>query len=515
MRRIAALVGTSVWLALGAGCSSNGTTPAPDGGTPDAGSPVITLAPGEVVELPMEEHAAFARLAAPAGTEQFVAIVASTDFTSTSTYAYTVAADPLDFATPATLLTGCSIQSDPWVKAPLPMETEPSGTAPLVGTTRNIAFPGAGGAIVEGKVAAVGKRAIVWVDTAAAHPANMDQMVIDDFLKDFDDLILPRERQLFGMESDMDKDGRISLVFTPLTRDVAVAFFTGCDLQPQSSCATGNNGEFLYMTPPANIDPPYNTPAAIKETLAHELGHLIHFNRKVLRNKLPDWTESSYMIEGFGGFTQDVSGFQAGNLYVAKAGLDDIDKFSLRDTLADGTRYDTARDGALRGGSYWFVRFVYDKGGGDAQLPDGTIQNKGGPAFLHALLDSPKSVAAALPELAQTKTDDVAMDFYTAILMSGDDKAARALPKNPCFAFAPQQTDPITQKPRGGDPYLTFHGSSRMIGPKTQRVSAADGKLRAGGAEYFLIDAPGQGEVDLTFAVPVEAKPRIRIARTR
>jgi hypothetical protein len=515
LRKIVALVGTSVWLALGAGCSSSGTTPPPDGGAPDSGSPVITLAPGEVVELPMEEHAAFARLAAPTGQEQFVAILASTDFAEATTYSYSVADDALDFATPAALVTGCSIASEPWAKAPLPMETEPSGPAPLVGTTRNITFPGLGAGVVEGKVAAVGKRAIVWVDTASAHPAVMDQTFIDQFLADFDDVILPRERQLFGMESDIDGDGRISLVFSPLTRDVAVAFFTGCDLQPQSSCATGNDGEFLYLTPPANIDPPYNTPAAIKETLAHELGHLVHFNRKVLRNKLAEWTESSYMIEGFGGFTQDVSGFQAGNLYVAKAGLDDIDKFSLRDTLADGTRYDTSRDGALRGGSYWFVRFVYDKGGGDAQRPDGTIENKGGPAFLRALLDSPKPVAAALPELAQAKIEDVAMDFYTAILMSGADKAARALPKNPCFALQPQASDPITQKPRGGDPYASFHGSSRMIGPKTQRIAAADGKLRAGGAEYFLVDAQGRAEVDLTFAVPVAAKPRIRVARTR
>jgi hypothetical protein len=217
-------------------------------------------------------------------------------------------------------------------------------------------------------------------------------------------------------------------------------------------------------------------------------------------------------VEGVGALAQDVIGYQAGNLYVALAGLDGLDQFSLGDTLTDLRPYDTARDGALRGASYWFLRYLYDRGGGDA-LVDSKIENRGGPAFLRALLDAPNSVASALPEVADTRTEDVTIDFFTALALSSRDQDGGVAPRNPCFSYLPVEQDPATGNPRGANPFASFHGM-RMNGPKVQSASAADGSLLAGGVELLQLDA-SSGASELTFALSVspEAKPRVRVAR--
>lgn len=516
--------------ALSYGCGSSSSQPSNNGGAAGqggagaaggaagaagAGGP-IALAPGDVAELPVDSGTAGARIATPKGDEKYVLILASTRFDASGAQLdYSLNLDAAPDGATATPVESCSIGTDPWSTTPLPKETPPSGTAVAVGTTRTINVPGAVGyEAIQAKAIAVGKSAIVWADITPAHPANLDTAFVNQFLSDFEDTILPRERTVFGMESDEDGDGHISLVFTPNTYQTAVAFFTGCDLSNLGGCFISNKGEYLYLTPPDAIAPPYNTPNAIKEILTHECGHLVSFNQKELRNNLTTQPDSLYMDEGVGGFAQDVVGPQAGNLYVAMAGLDGIDQFSLGDTLLDGAKYDLNRDGVLRGGSYWFVRWLYDRAGGDT-ISGGSIQNKGGPAFLRALLDAKTSIATDLPVETKASVSDIAADFYTTLAMSNRDETGGVAPTNSCFAFQPTTTDPVWQTQRGGDVYAKFHGM-QMNGPKTQPATSADGKLQAGGVEYLDVDAKsGQPELDLTVTVDPNAKARVRIGRIR
>jgi len=516
--RFAFLIAVATFGVLGCGSSSS-TPPQPpaDTGVPedtgtDTAPAAFALAPGEAAEVPVNDGIAAARLAAPTGGERFMLVVASTRLEKATPTAYSLAFDPIQAPTPLNKLTGCSLSNDPWKTTTLPTEKEPTGTAPAVGTTKTIDFGGGSSfETITVKAIAVGKRAIVWADVTPSHPATLDDPFVAEFLKDFDDTILPRERTVFGMESDQDGDGRISLIFTPLTKDVAVAFFTGCDLLDSLGCSANNKGEYLYLTPPANIDPPYNTPAAIKEILAHELGHLMHFNRKVLRNKAASWPDSAYIIEGFGGFAQDVIGYQAGNLYVTMAGLDAINDFSLTDVIGLKA-YDTKRDGALRGGGYLFVRYLYDRGGGDNAKSDGTIENLGGPAFIRALIDATPSVAASVPTIGKATMPDVAMDFFTALVMSNREKSGGVPPVNSCFSYLPTKDDPVTAKQRGADMFASFHGIT-MKGPAIQTQATYDKSLRAGGVEYIKLDAPTGPELDVTVTADASALPRVRVIR--
>jgi len=267
------------------------------------------------------------------------------------------------------------------------------------------------------------------------------------------------------------------------------------------------------LTPPDAIDPPYNTPNAIKEILAHEVAHLLHFQRKVLRNHLSTWQDPVYLTEGIGALAQDVTGYQAGNLYVTRAGLDGIDQFSLADLLrrSDDAR-EHSREGVLRGGGYLFVRYLYDRAGGDiaAGLE---IENRGGPTLLRALLDAPLWIDQALPRVASADLTDLALDFYTALALSNRDQAGGAPATNPCFQYLPTRVDPITQKQRGADLFARFHGS-QMQGPKLGSAQAPDGQLLSGGVDYLSLDATA-GSPDLSLAVQLDPRsaPRVRILR--
>jgi len=491
------------------------TTPAgnTDAGTDTPAPGPLGLAAGEAAELTVgDDGVARIKLGTPAGNEKFVVVLGSTKLDKVSgTYPYSVALDPIEGDTTARLLDGCSVSSADWSKAAPPSDPIPTGTAPAVGTKRKLET---GGETIDAEVYAVSKTAVVWADVTAAHPAKLDKTFVDEFLKDWDDVILPRERAVFGVESDLDGDGRIGLVFTPLTYATAVAYFSGCDLKELTGCPTGNKGEFLYLTPPDVIAPPYNTPAAMKEILAHETGHLMHYNRKVIRNSLSDWGDSGYMAEGLGALAQDVIGYQAGNLYVTQAGLQQIDSFSLADVFKDRAKYDSKRDGSMRGGAYLFTRWLYDRGGGDLANKDGTIENKGGPTFIRALLDSKDSVATAITTVGKAQAADVAMDFYTTLAMSNRETAGGVAPKNACFAYLPTVSDPVTDKQRGADVFAQFHGQ-KMLGPKLQPASTPSGTIRTGGVELLSLDATAAGELHLTLTTDVAAGVRVRIARIK
>jgi hypothetical protein len=504
---LVALACASTPLKSSPGLGAEGGAPASDG--PAA---ALELEPGEVVELSVADGSAAAHLAAPNGSEKFVLIVGSTNFASgAQSLGYSLSSSAGGAPSTARALSGCSLSSRGFGDSALVSDPAPSGPAPMVGDTRalSISTP-AGASLINAKVVAVGEHSVVWLDTNDATP--LDPTFAAEFLRDFEATIMPRERAVFGTEPDLDGDGRIQLVFSALTYQTGIAFFTGCDLLDKlPGCVGSNHGEYLYLTPPDAIDPPYNTANAIKEILVHETSHLLHFNRKVLKNALRTWPDGSYMIEGVGALAQDVIGYQAGNLYVTMAGLDGLAEFSLADTLNDNA-YDSTRDGVLRGGSYLFSRYLYDRGGGDSVDATG-LRNLGGPAFLRALIDSPKAIASALPELGKSPIEAIAMDFFTALAMSNREEAAGAAAQNPCFAYLPTARDPVTADQRGADLFAAFHGM-HMNGPALQRAASADGKLLAGGVELIELDASSaSSELDFSIHVDPQALPRVRVGR--
>lgn len=483
-------------------------------GIPVASRP-LTLAAGEVVELGVRaDGSAAAALETPTGNERFILIIASARLDAQRT-PLTYALELGVQAEPSTSssLTGCSLDASRWASSPLSSEAAPVGEGPALGTKRSLEITGPDGtSAIESEVISVGEHASVIRDLT--HPTTLDGAFAEQFRADFEDIILPRARQVFGTESDIDGNGRIQLVFSRLTRERGVAFFSACDLLATlEGCPASNRGEYLYLTPPDAIAPPYNTANAIKEILTHELGHLLHFNRKVLRNQLTAWTDTVYASEGIGALAQDVVGYQAGNLYVAKAGLDGIDAVSLSDIMTP-RRPEGRADGVLRGAAYLFFRWLYDRAGGDEVLGNAVI-SRGGPAFLRALLDAPEPVMVALPRLARGAVPDLALDFFTALAISNREESGLAAAQNPCFRYLPVARDPVTGKQRGTSLFAAFHGM-RMTGPRLTSATAPDQSLLPGGVEYVSLDAaPGQPQTSFAVHIDPSAAPRVRVARVR
>jgi len=482
----------------------------------------LTLAPGQVVELAVSaDGRAAVRLATPRGSERFVVILASTRLDASSPPTpYTVSlkaelltASPLS---PTHSVDGCSLSNERFATTALPTDPPPTGSPPREGAIRTLRVPTrAATETIEARALSVGEHAVIWADTT--HPTTLDQAFVLQFRDDFERVILPRARQVFGTEPDLDHDGRIQLVFTSLTRESGVAFFSACDLAEQlEGCAGSNHGEYLYLTPPDAIAPPYNTPNAIKEILAHEVAHLLHFQRKVLRNQLASWQDGVYLSEGIGALAQDVTGYQAGNLYVTRAALDGIDQFSLSDVLHTPRDVDRKRQGSkqgiLRGGGYLFVRYLYDRAGGD-RANAVELENAGGPTLLRALIDAPVWVDQALPRVASADLPSLALDFYTALVLSNREQAGGVAATNACFRYLPTSLDPITQKQRGADLFARFHGS-QMQGPQLGDARAPDGALLPGGVEYLTLDASTAAtDLPLTIQLDPASAPRVRIAR--
>jgi len=494
-------------------------------------APALALAPGEAAELTVTADGHLGeRLATPAGNERFALILASTRFAvGAPASPYTLGFALAPRTGPSRSLDACSVPADRFSKAPLPIDPPPNGPAPPAHATRRIEVPTHDGTTaIEARALSVGEHAVIWADTT--NPTTLDQAFVAQFRDDFEHVILPRARQIFGTEPDLDQDGRIQLVFTRLTHERGVAFFSACDLFEKSpACPASNHGEYLYLTPPDAIAPPYNTPNAIKEILAHEVAHLLHFQRKVLRNHLASWEDGLYLSEGIGALAQDVIGFQAGNLYVTQAALGSIDQFSFSDMLLGG-QPDHSREGALRGGSYLFIRYLYDRAGGDAASGI-EIENRGGPALLRALLDAPAWVSEVLPAVSGATASDLALDFYTALALSNREdspETGAVAAANPCFRFLPTALDPITKKQRGANVFARFHGA-QMQGPHLleARPTPTNGspaelnaelkaELRAGGVAYLAFDATvGAPELPITLQLDPNATPRVRIARLR
>ena len=193
----------------------------------------FTLAPGEVAEVPVGSAVASLRLATPEGTERFVVVAASMQLAaSAASSLYRVESGAtVDFGPPS-LVSGCSLDERRWRSMAVLTDASPAGSAPALGAQRTFRMPTETTVeSVVARVAAVSEHAVLWVDVTPAHPATLDPAVVAALLRDFEETILPRERAVFGTESDVDGDGRVSLVFSPVTARSGDAFFWQCDLQ--------------------------------------------------------------------------------------------------------------------------------------------------------------------------------------------------------------------------------------------------------------------------------------------
>lgn len=486
---------------LFAACSDPGKDPEDTGDGADTGDTAepagpAALEPGDVADMTATDAGVEIELANP-GT--YIVTLVSQAVMPGEVYGYGANAEAAARVEPG----------DP--RPTVPHDDDPAPVSVAVGDTRTFeVWDGSDEVTVTAEATQVTDGVVFWVDTTTENPLSFDQSVLDDFLDQFQTIVIPRERQVFGEESDVDGDEKIHVLLSyTVNMYGAVAYVTSCDIGA-ANC-TGNGGEIVYLGIP-DPDSGYSSAGGIAETVAHELNHLIYGWHKYALNDQPGAQENIYLTEGMSALAQDLTGYNNGNQYVWAAALDapqlgdeaSIDSVSVNDFLRGTTYYDADRDGPLRGAAYLFLRYLFEQAGGMTVEADGTLVDAGGMAFLHDWFDAPELGGDTVPVTTGREVQDTILDWYTALVVTG-----RVENDNPAWNYQERVADPLTGYEFGVDPYATIHGWLRLDGPRVQPLDGADGEIRGGGVEYLEVEVTEAGVVSVPVSADARAVARI------
>ena len=499
-------------------------------------TPPLELEPGEVLELTAGTDGAFAaELTTPAGPARQYGLVLHSGFWGSGQFDYVLTT------------TGVAASRDGTAKADLarppglrrwtpPVDLEQAARAlregtirvardplprPVVGDRRSFQLSNAAGhpQTIEAECIALGDAIAAWMDRTTAGSEDPPAGTLADVMTGFDEIVLPRHRIFFGEEPDACGDGVINLLWSPLVADVgAMAYFSPCDTFDSSAlplgCEASNEQELLYATPPSML-PTYMASAnAILDLLAHESQHLIYFHRKVVLGGAIG-NENAYILEGWAELGEDLSGYGTALFFIAQEGLENTHRVGAYEFLRSGGSYVTSRDGLLRGTSYLWTRYLFDRMGGERAEADGSITDLGGVAWSRRIVDLGQEGVQAIELTCEEQIEELIFDWWTALFLTGRTGADGApLPVEPRFTYLPQYDDPLTGAPRGFDPYADFRGMFSLEGPVVVTPAAADGVIPATGSELVLLEPDGTAPtVSVRVTAEEGAELRVRVVR--
>ena len=410
---------------------------------------------------------------------EYIVVLTSADTAQGTEHGYGAAATEAKVVTPA----------DP---RPIPAGSHPIMRTAVGDTYTFEVYNGSRYVDIEAEAVQVTDELVIWEDqTTENEHGSLEEDMLDDIVANMEGIVLPRERALFGEESDVDGDGKLWVLMTYTVNQYgAQAYVTSCDIGVTEGCyGYGHGHEIVYM---GYVDPADTRASAngVTETIAHELAHLVYAYHKVLLNGFTGLEENIYVTEGTSALAQDLTGYNNGNQYVWATALDmsatygsedySVQALSLNDLFRGSSYYDQARDGALRGGGYLFLRYLFEQAGGMTIESDGSFSDLGGIAWIKSFYEVPETGVDAVEVSTGADFQDLALDFWTTLVVSGRD-----INDEPTYNFQERVEDPLTGYEHGVDPFANIHGWLQLTGPVVQPLDEADGSLRAGGVEYL------------------------------
>jgi len=198
----------------------------------------------------------------------------------------------------------------------------------------------------------------------------------NDLGSQFDVQTFPTDTTHFGPPTDIDSNGRILVLFTPVVNDLTPpgtagsgfisGFFLVNDLAP-NIFTTANSAEIFYSMVPDPNNEHGNTFSTntVKQimpaTLAHEFEHMISFGYRFIvagNGTSFSHTQQTWLEEGMAHMAEDLNGFTSSNQNRLNLYLIDPGNVSLfgSDTLEQ------------RGGIFLFLRYLTD------QLGEGVLK---------------------------------------------------------------------------------------------------------------------------------------------
>ena len=244
---------------------------------------------------------------------------------------------------------------------------------------------------VSARARAVGAHVAIYIDTLA--PAGgLDSTHLDTLRQVFDTLLYPLDTATFGAVSDLDANGVVIALMTPVVNALVTktacgssgfiaGFFYPGDLDLSAPSSSSNHGEIFYSIvadPTATLSCAHTSGEVDSGTFVHELQHMINFAEHILRGTT---TEEGWLDEGLSKYAEEL----AGRKYLALTPPDN-GTFSLYafNDVDDAYKYLSATgasplliefdQGTLAevGASWLFTRYLVDQYG--AGLPGKLVQ---------------------------------------------------------------------------------------------------------------------------------------------
>jgi len=358
--------------------------------------------------------------------------------------------------------------------------------------------PGKGVMVIQAKLIEQTKYAKVYQEEGiSVEPGLMPELV-----RRIDDLIVPRDRLLFGQESDINGDARFSVLLTDRFKNSgAVGFFSAADLFPRRifSNPSSNQQEILYATPVTGRV----SRNLLYATIAHEYQHLINFSRRAyeIQNAVPEevWLNEglSYMAEDNCGLGDDSNGPPAMSFEYLQSAPD----ASLTGPDVDG-KTDTA---AQRGAAYLFLRYMFEQAGGTAGFDTtGNLVDQGGATFTRKLVSSGLAGRANLEKATGRPFKESFVSWVATLMADG----MLGL-KEQGFRYDAPKKDAVTGQTVG----IALRGNRSvncdncrgnrvtipLNGPASEPDPSGSWTVQGGSARFFDPTAFSSAYVDVTF----------------
>jgi hypothetical protein len=223
---------------------------------------------------------------------------------------------------------------------------------------------------VRGVVKAIGKKAQIALDVNAP-TTGFSAADFTAIAAEFDDLIFKTDTSWFGSPTDINKDGRITILYTPEVNKFTKkgsnsyigGFFWGGDLftlddyaraVPPITCPQTNAQEIFYLLaadPTGTFSDPRSTNLvrqSTRGTIAHEFQHMINQGLREF-NPDADAYEADWLNEGLSHFAEEAVGR-------ASRGFGDFQSLSGSDIRANTDDYNAFFQQNLARFSTWLAR---------------------------------------------------------------------------------------------------------------------------------------------------------------
>ncbi len=215
-----------------------------------------------------------------------------------------------------------------------------------------------------------GSKCLVYadVDTLSDPANNLDTAHFRQLGQAFDNSIEATNVSYFGAYSDVDNNGKIIILISPVVNRLTppgswgfiAGFFLSIDLYspPQVPVGTTNHAEMVYLLasdPGAvwgNAFPVAFTANENIGTTVHEHEHMISFSHRIFVEG--GVTQETWLEEGMAHMAEDLNGFHEANKARADLYLQDPGAISLEHSTAPLSQ---------RGGIYLFLRLMMDRYG--------------------------------------------------------------------------------------------------------------------------------------------------------